>query len=450
MKLEANTLIDKHYRLIRSLGSGGFSEVWLAEKIQVNSLHVALKIFYSENATKEERERFIRKFEMVFNLRHSNLLPYYDCNEDNGRLYFVMPWCKRGSVASQAGTMSEAEAWRFLTDVSAGLAYLHQNDIIHQDIKPDNVLLSDDDAYLITDFDISVKAKNTRRMGDETPAGTAGYMAPERFGAMTAPIQASDVWGLGASLFELLTGKLPFGENGGLYQKSGAPMPTVNRAIHPALQNIIRLCLQTDPWDRPTAGEINGWCRTFSANGKIVFPTKYRQKTKDIPWEKEKKEDNRLEKQRERAKRFKNAKKIATRLGIVILTVVVSAGIFTGILINLINAGKAKRQEKERMETIQRQQEENERKNKISDCLRRGNAAFNSEPRDYDTAFLFYLEAKNLGSDDTSGYSNFKNIAQELIEIYDGKYEESICGLLQKAQQLNNTEEIRRMLNNCR
>jgi serine/threonine protein kinase len=277
MELKTGTIIDRHYRLVRKLGSGGFSEVWLAEKIGVNQLSVALKIYYPDSTTSKERERFIRKFEMVYNIRHTNLLPYSDCNEERGMLYFVMPWCERGSTASQTGQMSETEAWHFLADVSSGLAYLHQKNIIHQDIKPDNVLISNDNSYLITDFDISVKTRNTRLMGDDVPAGTAAYMAPERFGSHEAPIQASDVWALGASLYELLTGTFPFGDNGGLYQKTGIAIPSVNRHITRHLQSVIALCLQPEPWNRPTAKELTELCNEFFANEKIVFNARFRK-----------------------------------------------------------------------------------------------------------------------------------------------------------------------------
>jgi serine/threonine protein kinase len=422
--MEVGNIIDKRYKLLRKLGSGGFSEVWLAEKIQVNQINVALKIYYPDSTTSEELRKFVRKFEMVYNLHHTNLLSYSDCNEDNGMLYFVMPWCERGSVASQAGRMSETEAWRFLADVSSGLACLHHKNIIHQDIKPDNVLISDDNSYLITDFDISVKSKNTRRMGDETPAGTAAYMAPERFGRHASPIQASDVWALGASLYELLTGKFPFGDNGGLYQKSGIPIPTVNRHISHYLQSIITLCLQPAPWDRPTAKEISDICEEYFKNGRIAFEPKFR-KILGIS----------------NSTLLDAIRKLRKPALIIAIIAAVATGAYYGVSAIVKHIQEQEEIEEQRKIEAERQREL-EKQKKINNLLSNANAAFDGTPPDYEKAFQSFMEAKNLGSSDTTGYAKFLNKAQTLFNIL-GQCDATVCDLLLKAQQLNDTAEIR-------
>jgi hypothetical protein len=446
MALNTGNIIDKRYKLLRKLGSGGFSEVWLAENIQVGQINVALKIYYPESTTSAERARFIKKFALVFNLHHTNLLPYYDCNEVGGMLYFVMPWCERGSVAPQAGRMNEAEAWRFLSDVASGLACLHQKNIIHQDIKPDNVLVSNDNVYLITDFDISVTTKNTRRMGDEIPAGTAAYMAPERFGRQAAPIQASDVWALGASLYELLTGNFPFGENGGLYQKSGAPIPVVNCHISRYLQSVIALCLQPEPWDRPTAKELSEFCNEFADTGKIAFNPKFR-KISGIS---------------QHATFYFSGKKLrktAKIMAIVALVVIALVAIF-GIPAIIVNyAGeqndrqeqiKAERAERAELEAQQRVAEDVRKKQEqINQLLSAAHAAFDRENPDYDKAFDLYLEAKRLGSTDMTGYTKFWQKAKALLNIL-GECDDIVRDLLLKAQQLSDTEEVMNELRKCK
>jgi len=273
--MKAGDIFDKHYLLIRELGKGGFSEVWLAEDRQVNSLRVALKIYTSAKANREEAETFIRKFELVYNLNHTNLLPPNACGEYNGMLYLVLRYCERGSSYSLLGKISEKEAWFFLHDVASGLEYLHQRNIIHQDIKPDNVLITTDDWYVITDFDISAQARNTLRLGADAPTGTSAYMSPERFGATPAPIKASDVWALGASLYELISGNLPFGDLGGLNQKNGAVFQPLKNPVSKDLKNIITLSLQKETWDRPTAEEIRVWCDLHNEKKKIQFEKKY-------------------------------------------------------------------------------------------------------------------------------------------------------------------------------
>ena len=275
--MQAGDIFDKRYRLIRKLGSGGFSEVWLAEDLQAVSLKVALKIYSSTRANPNEVEAFIEKFRLVYDVNHTNLLPPNACGEYNGMLYLVLRYCERGSSYSLLGNISEKEAWYFLHDVASGLEYLHQRNIIHQDIKPDNVLITTDDWYVITDFDISAKARNTLRMGSTAPVGTSAYMSPERFGSTPAPVKASDIWALGASLYELISGNLPFGDLGGLNQKNGANYQPLKNTVSKDLRDIITLCLQKETWNRPTAEEIRVWCDLHFKGKRIHFERKYRE-----------------------------------------------------------------------------------------------------------------------------------------------------------------------------
>ena len=105
-----------------------------------------------------------------------------------------MPYCPKGSSASLKGKMSEKQIWRFIRDVSCGLMFLHNQNppIIHQDIKPDNILINDENRYMITDFGISARIRSTlrRNQGQESSGGTLAYMGPERFGPSPAPIMA--------------------------------------------------------------------------------------------------------------------------------------------------------------------------------------------------------------------------------------------------------------------
>ena len=222
IQLQENALFGDHdrYRLIRLLGQGGYSEVWLAEDMQAG-LTIALKVYAPGRGLDEDGvTQFSKEFKMVFNLNHANLLrpTHYDVFERMP--YLIMPYCEHGSSIKLSAKINERMAWTFLHDVASGLAYLHAQDppVIHQDIKPDNVLMDSSDSFVITDFGISAKVRNTLQSAG-SKAGTMTYMAPERFDTDYQPIKASDVWALGASLFELMTGKPPFGENGGLAQK---------------------------------------------------------------------------------------------------------------------------------------------------------------------------------------------------------------------------------------
>jgi serine/threonine protein kinase len=275
MELRENEIFDGKYRLLKQLGSGGFAVVWLAEDVTTKLLKVALKIYTPGQFIDEKH--FFNSLQLVFNLNHQNVLPPRDYGKFEGMLYLVMLYSAGGSCEAAVGKMNESDAWRFLSDVAGGLSYLHRKNIIHQDIKPANILISDDALYMITDFDVSARAKTTvAKNAVEPEAGTKAYMAPERFDATAAPIMASDIWALGASLAELLTGDLPFGEMGGLNQKSGAPMSQKGR-FSKYLKAIITLCLQLETWNRPTADEIFKWCSNFENDGKVHFSKKYRK-----------------------------------------------------------------------------------------------------------------------------------------------------------------------------
>lgn len=288
MQLEEHILFANRYLLERLLGRGGFSEVWLANDT-LTSLKVALKVYAPGGGMDEHGvQLFSSEFSLVFNLNHSNLLKptYYDTFERMP--YLVLPYCELGSTARLIGQMREEEAWGFMRDIASGLEYLHGQEppVIHQDIKPDNILIDASGRYLLTDFGISIKARNTLRksiMKTEGSVGTLAYMGPERFSKYPLPIKASDVFSLGATLYELLTGMVPFGEHGGLLLQHGAEIPVLEGEWSDELKGIIDLCLQKETWERPSATEIRVYCEQY-LNGEIpVLPGKQVEKTPADP-----------------------------------------------------------------------------------------------------------------------------------------------------------------------
>ena len=268
MELRENILFADRYRLLRLLGRGGFSEVWLAFD-EKTGLWVAVKVYAPGSGLDEDGVRlFTEELSIVYNLNHSNLLKPHHFDECGGCPYLVLPYCERGSSQRLIGKLTEEEAWRFLHDVSAGLEYLHAKEppVIHQDIKPDNVLLEASGTFMITDFGISTRARSTLRRSvshAEHSGGTMEYMGPERFGEKPAPIKASDIWSLGATLFELLTGSVPFVQLGGILQMNGALLPAIEGPWSERLKEVVRACLSKDPWDRPTAHVLREYVESF-------------------------------------------------------------------------------------------------------------------------------------------------------------------------------------------
>jgi serine/threonine protein kinase len=170
-----------------------------------------------------------------------------------------MPFCPKGSVSKFAGKMNEAEMWRFIRDVAAGLAFLHDQTppIIHQDIKPDNILILKNGNYVISDFGISKQLKSSmRKSAHLNSAGAVAYMGPERFSKQYHAVKASDIWSFGVTIYQLIMEDLPFCGMGGSMQKQGADIPDLPEEFSKEMQILYTSCLAKETWDRPSAAQI--------------------------------------------------------------------------------------------------------------------------------------------------------------------------------------------------
>ncbi len=266
---ENGKLFDGHYKLIDLLSTaGGSADVWLA--IDVNTIDetadeskatkVVIKIYRPKNLIDIEGEyQFRSEFKKVFSCHHENIIQptYFNIYEDIP--YLVLPYCPSGSSEMLIGQFEkEDDIWKYIYEVSSGLAYLHEHtpQIIHQDIKPANVLIDDNGNYAITDFGISAEMGGTAMESEDESGGTFAYMAPERFLEGTPPMPESDIWALGATLYELITGDAPFGNDGGSRQKKDTGIPPIKQTIPEPIKDLIYSCLVYNPKDRPTARSI--------------------------------------------------------------------------------------------------------------------------------------------------------------------------------------------------
>ena len=272
MELYKGYLFHDRYLLVSLLGTGASAQVWKAKDTKANNLLVALKIF-DENSEMSSYglQAFEKQFTIVFNMKHSNLLPPTGYDIFQGRPYLVMQYCENGNCSSMAGRMEEDDIIKFLHDVAAGLEYLHDHNIIHQDIKPDNIMLDDNCNFMVTDFGISVSSNNNIYDSSGTSGGTRAYMGPERFEGITLP--ASDMWALGASAVELLTKNPPYGEHGGLLQAQGEPLPELPTKLQPEVKSMILSCLVQDPNHRIKANEIRQKIELYWETGSWKKPS---------------------------------------------------------------------------------------------------------------------------------------------------------------------------------
>ena len=216
-----------YYRIIRTLGKGGMSEVYEVENSRLGSRH-ALKLFTYEKDEPEVRERFLVEGRLLARLSHPRIVRVTDIGTDeaSGRPYFVMDLIQdeRGVVRSLAdiepGTADEETIGRWYDDIREGLAYIHANGVIHRDLKLQNILIGPDGHAVLMDFGISkivdakgggakvVDVANTivkMREGHSLVMGSIGYMAPElEMGVAASP--QSDWYALGVIVYRLLTG----------------------------------------------------------------------------------------------------------------------------------------------------------------------------------------------------------------------------------------------------
>lgn len=276
--IESDELLDNQYKLIRTLNTdGGTADVWLAldartvknkkdldeasylDDTQLSNigLLVAIKIYRPKNALDiEGEERFCDEYTIVYNCHHSNLIHPTHYSIFEGNPYLVLPYCKRGSSELLIGSLTDNnDIWKYILDVSSGLSYLHKNNppIIHQDIKPANVLIDDHENYAITDFGISEKYNGQTDDEGIERSGTSAYMSPERFSPDFEPSKESDIWAFGATMYELISGQVPFGEDGGANQSKGKVNLQFPKGVSIEIQRLICACLDFSPEKRPTA-----------------------------------------------------------------------------------------------------------------------------------------------------------------------------------------------------
>ena len=252
------------YQMIRLLGRGGMSEVWLAEDTQLRR-QVALKILPPASASEQAYLRdFAYEARAAASLEHPHILDVHDFGEQTvgqGEVvpYLVMPYMSGGTlrdrIAAAQGPLPLHESLRYLQQAAQAIDYAHSKQIVHRDIKPANMLLRDD-WLLLTDFGIA-KILNSSTVRGQTYAGsgTPEYMAPEQIIGQATP--ASDRYSLAVVAYQLFTGREPFrganpSETIALSMKGQLPPPRqFNPQIPPEVERLLLLALSRQPEMRP-------------------------------------------------------------------------------------------------------------------------------------------------------------------------------------------------------
>lgn len=279
---ETGELFDGRYQLLNPLSTENEPDVvWLAKDVNAIEKYnvakrstdhlVSIKIcFQNPSLDIEEEQRLQDEFDTAHQCCHPNLVPPEQYSIYDDIYYLVFPYQEKGSLRPCVGkSISAKSTWKLIHDLASGLNALHTHQpcITHQSINPSNILIVANETFALSNYGIHLDKDNSQATPTKGTTNATAYMAPERFRTTLPFTPESDIWALGATLYEILTGNKPFGANGGKNQQDDTPMPPL--PDQPSeICDLIYACLQSNPQNRPTARQIKDAARfkKFSIN----------------------------------------------------------------------------------------------------------------------------------------------------------------------------------------
>ena len=253
------TLVASRFRIVAAAGRGGMGEVYRAEDLRLRQ-PVALKFLPQTHASDRDRmERLLQEVRLAREVAHPNVCRVYDFIETDGEPFVVMEYVDGESLAAllqRVGRLPQERTVALAHDIVRGLAAVHERGILHRDLKPENVMVDGRGHARLMDFGVASSSGETRR--EAVLMGTPAYVAPEQFYG-GPPSSRTDVYALGVLLYELLTGRLPFGGTtlDELFRRKAdeepPPLSSVVSGIEPALETLVMRCLDRDPAARPAS-----------------------------------------------------------------------------------------------------------------------------------------------------------------------------------------------------
>jgi eukaryotic-like serine/threonine-protein kinase len=254
------------YTIERELTGGGMARVFVGEDLELGR-QVVIKILPPELAASVSAERFRREILTVARLQHPHIVPILKAGELDGLPYFVMPYVDGESLditLRRRHTLGARETLGIMKDVARALAFAHERSVVHRDIKPGNILLASGSAT-VTDFGVAKALSSARRSGEKAGGltntgmslGTILYMAPEQAAGDPDIDGRADIYALGVTAYEMLSGAAPFANLSPREMLTARltlpphPLSTVRKDVPLGLERLIARCLAIDPADRP-------------------------------------------------------------------------------------------------------------------------------------------------------------------------------------------------------
>jgi hypothetical protein len=248
-----------NYQLERQIGKGGMSEVWLGRHRSLDNRLIAIKLLLSQDA--EWIERFTREANITSRLRHEHIVQIFDHGYQPPYHYTIMEYVVGGALRGlirPRQPLPLEQALYVLRCAGTALDYAHAHGVIHRDVSPGNILVeADSGRVLLTDFGIARESGKAGMTTISKVMGTPGYLSPEHASSATAVTHLSDIFSLGAVLYEMLSGALPWEHNPGMPDSSGgpftAPLPLRARGVAglpPDVDRVLQTMLALDPAKR--------------------------------------------------------------------------------------------------------------------------------------------------------------------------------------------------------
>src|SRR5579864_3846075 len=204
----SGTLLNQRYLIEKQIGAGRFAEVYLAKDVRSQGNRVALKISKISSGNQEKENEFLKEAQHLFQLRHEHIIRLLDYTLLDHRPLLVMEYLpstlqkKYKPEGRPQGSLPPAEMSSYLQQAASALQFAHDHAIVHQDVKPANILLDNDGQLKVSDFNISVLMQGD--VVSKKPGGTEGYIAPERYLS-----RAADQYALAVTVYEGLLGHKP-------------------------------------------------------------------------------------------------------------------------------------------------------------------------------------------------------------------------------------------------